>query len=92
MPPMGPDAGWQSVQLVSFVCGPPAWFVPVGYALSSMANGLFSWLISEVSSIGLSVDPWRSLVVGLAVALAAYFVLIALMRRSTDVTLSRSTT
>lgn len=68
------------------------WFVPLGYAVSSMLNGLFSWLISEVSAIGLSVDPWRSLAVGLAVALAAYFVLIALMRRSTDVTLSRSTT
>ena len=70
----------------------PVWFVPLGYAVSSMLNGLFSWLISEVSAIGLTVDPWRSLAVGLAVALAAYFVLIALMRRSTDVTLSRSTT
>jgi hypothetical protein len=43
-----------------------------------------------VSAVGLSVEPWRSLAFGLVVALAVFFGLVALMRRSTQVTLSRS--
>ncbi len=48
----------------------PAWWVPLGLVVAAVLNGLFSWLISEVSAAGLSVDPWRSLLLGLAVALS----------------------
>jgi len=65
----------------------PVWWVPLGFVLAAVLNGLFSWLISEVSASGLTVDPWRSLAMGLAMALVVFFVLVALMRRSTEVTL-----
>jgi protease PrsW len=65
----------------------PTWWVPLGFALAAILNGLFSWLISEVSASGLTVDPWRSLALGVVVALAVFFVLVALMRRMTEVTL-----
>lgn len=65
----------------------PVWWVPLGFALAALLNGLFSWLIGEVSAVGLQVDPWRSLVLGLVVALVAFAVLVALMRRTTRVTL-----
>ena len=67
----------------------PVWWVPMGFALSTLLNGLFSWLIGEVSASGLSVNPWRSLLFGLAVALAAFLALAFLMRRTTEVTLMR---
>ena len=68
----------------------PVWWVPLGFALSTLLNGLFSWLIGEVSASGLSVNPWRSLLFGLVVALTAFLVLAVLMRRTTEVTLRRS--
>ena len=68
----------------------PTWWVPLGVAVAAILNGLFSWLIGEVSAAGLTVEPWRSLALGMAVALATFAVLIALMRRVTQVTLSRS--
>lgn len=68
----------------------PVWWVPLGFALSTLLNGLFSWLIGEVSAAGLSVDPWRSLLFGLAMALLAFLVLAFLMRRTTEVTLRRA--
>jgi RsiW-degrading membrane proteinase PrsW (M82 family) len=68
----------------------PAWLVPLGYAVTSILNGLFIWLISEVSVSGLTVDPWRSLLMGLAVALVVFFALVGLMRRTMPVQLSRS--
>ncbi len=68
----------------------PFWWVPLGFALSTVLNGLFSWLIGEVSAAGLRVDPWRSLALGLAVTLVAFLVLAVLMRRTTQVTLRRS--
>lgn len=68
----------------------PVWWVPMGFALSTLLNGLFSWLIGEVSASGLSVNPWRSLLFGLAVALAAFLALAFLMRRTTEVTLRRT--
>ncbi|HEX9372350.1 MAG TPA: PrsW family glutamic-type intramembrane protease [Roseiflexaceae bacterium] len=68
----------------------PSWWVPLGVAAAAILNGLFGWLIGEVSAAGLTVLPWRSLAMGLAVALAVFFVLIVLMRRTTDVTLARS--
>jgi protease PrsW len=67
----------------------PIWWVPLGFTLAAILNGLFSWLISEVSASGLTVDPWRSLAMGLAVALVVFFVLVALMRRSTEVVLAK---
>jgi RsiW-degrading membrane proteinase PrsW (M82 family) len=67
----------------------PIWWVPLGFATAAILNGLFSWLLSEVSASGLTVDPWRSLAMGLVVALAVFFVLVALMRRTTDVMLAR---
>ncbi len=68
----------------------PVWWVPVGFALTAALNGLFSWLIGEVSAVGLGVEYWRSLVLGMAVALVAFFTLVALMRRSIEVTLRQS--
>lgn len=68
----------------------PNWWVPLGFTLAATLNGLFTWLIGEVSAAGLSVAYWRSLVLGLVVALGAFFTLVALMRRSTEVTLRQS--
>lgn len=68
----------------------PVWWVPAGFALATLANGVFSWLIGEVSATGLQVDPWRSLIFGVLVALFAFLVLAALMRRTTEVTLRRA--
>jgi RsiW-degrading membrane proteinase PrsW (M82 family) len=68
----------------------PAWWVPLGFALAAALNGLFSWLIGEVSASGLGVDYWRSLAFGLVVALVAFFTLVALMRRSIEVTLRQT--
>ncbi|MEN9937485.1 MAG: hypothetical protein RLZZ387_4064 [Chloroflexota bacterium] len=67
----------------------PVWWVPLGLIIAAALNGLFSWLINEVSAAGLTVDPWRSLALGLVVALSGFLVLAALMRRVTDVTLSQ---
>jgi RsiW-degrading membrane proteinase PrsW (M82 family) len=67
------------------------WFVPIGFALAAILNGLFSWLIGEVSAAGLEVQPIRSLLLGLAVALVTFGVLVWLMNRSTEVTLRRKT-
>jgi RsiW-degrading membrane proteinase PrsW (M82 family) len=68
----------------------PVWWVPLGLSIAAILNGLFSWLVNEVSAAGLNVEPWRSLAFGLVVALAVFFGLVGLMRRSTQVTLSRS--
>jgi RsiW-degrading membrane proteinase PrsW (M82 family) len=68
----------------------PFWWVPLGLILAASFNGLFSWLISEVSASGLQVDPWRSLVLGLVVALGVFMLLMALMRRVTQVTLAQT--
>ncbi len=60
----------------------PIWWVPAGLTVTAVLNGLFIWLINEVSATGLTVDPWRSLIAGLLIALATFGVLIALMRRA----------
>lgn len=65
----------------------PVWWVPLGVSIAAVLNGLFSWLIDEVSASGLTVDPWRSLILGLLVALGTFGVLIALMRRANALTL-----
>ncbi|CAG0935501.1 Protease PrsW [Thermoflexales bacterium] len=67
----------------------PVWFVPGGFAIAAGLNGLFSWLTNEVSATGLEVEPLRSLIMGLGVALAAFGVLVWLMHFSTQVTLRR---
>jgi RsiW-degrading membrane proteinase PrsW (M82 family) len=68
----------------------PIWLVPLGFAVAAILNGLFTWLISEVSASGLTVDPWRSLLLGVALALVVFFVLVGLMRRTTQVPFSRA--
>lgn len=68
----------------------PVWWVPLGYVVATVLNGVFSWLISEVSAVGLQVATWRSLLMGLIVALGSFLTLAALMRRSTAVTLRRA--
>ncbi len=69
----------------------PAWFMPLGFTVAAVLNGLFSWLIGEVSAAGLEVEPIRSLILGLLVALATFGALVWLMNRSTEVTLRRKT-
>ena len=66
----------------------PLWWVPAGLTLSAILQGVFIWLINEVSANGLSVDPWRSLVAGVIVALLAFAALVALMRHATRLTLA----
>jgi RsiW-degrading membrane proteinase PrsW (M82 family) len=67
----------------------PVWWVPAGVALAALLNGIFSWLIAEVSAAGLTVEPWRSLALGVVVALAVFGALVLLMRRVTEVTLAQ---
>lgn len=67
----------------------PFWWVPLGFALAAALNGLTSWLLSEVSANGLTVNPWRSLGLGIVVALATFLVLVWLMSRTSVVTLAR---
>jgi len=68
----------------------PIWWVPLGVFIAAVLNGLFSWLFSEVSASGLTVSPWRSLVLGMVVALAVFALLLALMRRATQETLAEA--
>jgi protease PrsW len=68
----------------------PVWWVPLGLVIAAVLNGLFSWLLSEVSANGLSVSPWRTLVLGIVVALAVFALLLALMRRAMRETLAAS--
>ncbi len=68
----------------------PIWWVPLGLFIAAVLNGLFSWLLSEISANGLTVSPWRSLALGMVVALAVFALLLALMRRATEETLNQS--
>jgi RsiW-degrading membrane proteinase PrsW (M82 family) len=70
----------------------PVWWVPLGVAVAAILNGVFVWLIDEVSADGLDVAPWRSLVLGLVVALVAFLALLFLMRQANRATLSSTTT
>lgn len=69
----------------------PIWWVPLGVVLTAVLNGLTRWLLSEISATGLTVQPWRSLGLGLAVSVVAFGALVVLMRRSTGVALTRAT-
>jgi RsiW-degrading membrane proteinase PrsW (M82 family) len=66
----------------------PGWWVPLGLVIAAVLNGLFTWLMSEISASGLTVQPLRSLALGLVVALAVFGLLLALMRRATQSTLA----
>jgi protease PrsW len=68
----------------------PVWWVPLGLFIAAVLNGLFSWLLGEVSATGLTVSPWRSLVLGMVVALAVFALLLTLMRRATEETLAEA--
>lgn len=68
----------------------PVWWVPLGVVIAAVLNGVFSWLINEVSSTGLTVEPWRSLAFGVVVALITFGVLVFLMQRANAFTLRRS--
>ncbi|HJZ46586.1 MAG TPA: PrsW family glutamic-type intramembrane protease [Roseiflexaceae bacterium] len=68
----------------------PVWWVPLGLCIAAVLNGLFSWLLTEVSASGLSVSPWRSLALGIVAALAVFGLLLVLMRRAMQETLSAS--
>ncbi len=69
----------------------PVWWIPAGLVLASVLDGLYTWLIGEVSAVGLTVDPWRSLLFGLAVALVTFLVLVALMQRASQFVPDRPT-
>ena len=68
----------------------PVWWVPLGLFIAAVLNGLFSWLLSEISAKGLTVSPWRSLALGMVVALAVFGLLLTLMRRATQETLAEA--
>lgn len=70
----------------------PSWWLPLGFVLSAVLNGLFTWLINEVSASGLTVEPWRSLVVGLVVAVVTFGGLVFLMERARALTLGPAKT
>lgn len=70
----------------------PVWWVPLGFVISAVLNGLFSWLINEVSATGLTVEPWRSLVFGLVVAVATFGALVYLMQRAHAFTMRQAKT
>ncbi|RRR71448.1 MAG: PrsW family intramembrane metalloprotease [Candidatus Viridilinea halotolerans] len=67
----------------------PVWWVPLGFLIAVVSNGVFSWLIGEVSATGLQVEAWRSLLFGMLVAIFAFLLLAGLMQRSHAVTLRR---
>lgn len=62
----------------------PIWWVPVGFAITVVLSGVFSWLIGEVSVAGLSIEPWRSLAFGLVIALGTFLIQAVLMRRAEE--------
>jgi len=66
----------------------PAWWVPLGVVIAAVLNGLFTWLMSEISASGLTVQPLRSLALGVVVALGVFGLLLALMRRAMQSTLA----
>lgn len=60
----------------------PIWWVPLGVSIAAGLNGFFTWVIDEVSAAGLTVEPWRSLMLGVVIALVVFGLLIYLMRRA----------
>lgn len=68
----------------------PTWYVPTGFIVCAFLNGLFTWLLSEVSASGLTTEPFRSLILGGLLAAAAFGLLLVLMRRSMSVQFGRA--
>jgi len=66
-----------------------AWWMPLGLLIAAALDGLFEYLLVEVSSAGLQVSPWRGLIFALLVAVATFGVLIFLIRRAIDQTLKQ---
>jgi RsiW-degrading membrane proteinase PrsW (M82 family) len=62
----------------------PIWWVPAGLTIAALMNGLFVWLVSEAGADGLTVVPWRSLLLGVLVAGAAFAILLVLINRATQ--------
>ena len=60
----------------------PTLWVPFGFAIVALLNGLFVWLMREVSIVGLDVLFFRTFVLGLALAVVAFLLLQVLMRRA----------
>lgn len=58
------------------------WWLPLGFLVAAVLNGLFTWLINEISAAGLNVEQWRSLALGIVVALTTFGVLVWLMQRA----------
>ncbi|MCW1966868.1 MAG: PrsW family glutamic-type intramembrane protease [Anaerolineae bacterium] len=61
----------------------PTLWVPLGFAVVAMLNGLFVWLMREVSIVGLNVVFFRTFVLGFALAAACFLLLQVMMRRAT---------
>ncbi len=68
----------------------PIWWVPLGVSIAAVLNGFFTWVIDEVSAAGLTVEPWRSLAMGVVVALLVFAMLVFLMRRAHTMTMEKS--
>jgi hypothetical protein len=60
----------------------PVWWVPLGVICAAILNGVFGWLIHEVSAAGLEVEPWRSLIAGVLIAVVTFAGLVYLMQRA----------
>lgn len=67
----------------------PVWWIPLGVSIAALLDGVFSWLIDEASSAGLTVDPWRSLIVGIVVAISSFVGLVWLIRRATVLSIEK---
>jgi protease PrsW len=65
------------------------WWMPLGLLIAAALDGLFEYLLVEVSSTGLQVSPWRGLIFALLVAVATFGVLIFLIRRAINETLKQ---
>jgi RsiW-degrading membrane proteinase PrsW (M82 family) len=66
----------------------PWWWMPAGLSLAAVLNGTFLWLLGEVRAAGVTVEPWRGLVLGTGVALATFALLTWLMGRALKRTLA----
>lgn len=64
----------------------PVWWMPAGLALAAVLNGLFVYLLGEVSTTGIGLqgggyNPWPGLILGTVVAGITFAVLFYLIRR-----------
>jgi RsiW-degrading membrane proteinase PrsW (M82 family) len=66
----------------------PVWWQASGLALAAVLNGLFTWVRSTITQVGLDVNPWWGFLLAGAVAGATFAALWYLMRRANAITLS----